>query len=68
MTLIFVQISDEAIFEQYCNCGLLSSVTTVKKNGPNYGRNFQSCPKPFSASDRCNFFQFCGPKVALELD
>ena len=47
------------IVDQYCNCGLKSSVRQVQKNGPNFGRTYQACPKP-RFEDRCQFFQFCG--------
>jgi len=50
-----VKISDEAIFEQYCNCGLLSSVTTVKKNGPNYGNLVPNHSLPVIGAISSNF-------------
>ncbi|CDW56295.1 DNA topoisomerase [Trichuris trichiura] len=37
-----------------CNCGLECSLLTVRKEGPNKGRNFYSCSK--APSERCRFF------------
>ena len=57
--MIFKQVMQVPIVDQYCNCGLKSAVRQVQKNGPNFGRTYQACPKP-RFEDRCQFFQFCG--------
>ncbi|KAJ3370037.1 hypothetical protein HDU91_006698 [Kappamyces sp. JEL0680] len=38
-----------------CQCGLVATVGTVYKEGPNKGRKFLGCPK---AGHRCKFFAF----------
>ena len=57
--MIFKQVMQVPIVDQYSNCGLKSAVRQVQKNGPNFGRTYQACPKP-RFEDRCQFFQFCG--------
>ncbi|XP_062594375.1 LOW QUALITY PROTEIN: uncharacterized protein LOC134255841 [Saccostrea cucullata] len=39
-----------------CHCGVSSKLVQVRKEGPNKGRYFYSCPNP--ASQRCKFFQW----------
>jgi len=39
-----------------CNCGTVAKLCTVKKDGPNKGRQFYGCMKPREAG--CQFFQW----------
>lgn len=41
-----------------CGYGRASVQRSVKKDGPNRGRKFWCCAKPYGSSDRCNFFEF----------
>ncbi|XP_045772031.1 DNA topoisomerase 3-alpha isoform X1 [Maniola jurtina] len=41
-----------------CNCGAPCKKLTVRKEGPNKGRQFYGCPKESNA--RCSFFQWAG--------
>lgn len=57
--LFDLKVTRSIVQDLYCDCGELSAVRTVKKNGPNFGRSYQTCPKvDFRAS--CSFFQFAG--------
>ena len=39
-----------------CNCGTPAASRTVRKEGPNQGRDFFCCPKP--QGEQCGFFKF----------
>merc|ERR1719339_24869 len=39
-----------------CNCGTPAASRTVRKDGPNQGRDFFCCPKP--QGEQCGFFKF----------
>ncbi|CAG9863370.1 unnamed protein product [Phyllotreta striolata] len=39
-----------------CECGTAAVLKTVTKTGPNTGKQFYSCPKPFGQG--CNFFKW----------
>ena len=42
--------------EKMCECGQLAVTNTVKKDGPNKGRLFWTCSKPFG--EKCNMFDW----------
>ncbi|XP_040569735.1 DNA topoisomerase 3-alpha isoform X2 [Lepeophtheirus salmonis] len=41
-----------------CNCGNLAIKKTVSKEGPNKGREFWVCSKPFGSNEKCQFFKW----------
>lgn len=41
-----------------CLCEQEARVVTVKKEGPNTGRQFYACPKP--KGEQCDFFEWLG--------
>jgi DNA topoisomerase III len=41
-----------------CSCGISAAVRTVKKEGPNVGKQFYSCSKNQSDTSRCDFFEW----------
>ncbi|KXS18631.1 prokaryotic type I DNA topoisomerase [Gonapodya prolifera JEL478] len=43
-----------------CQCGDTAVTRTVKKEGPNMGRQFYCCGKPQNDPARCDFFEFMG--------
>ena len=45
----------------YCNCGLVSLVKSVQKNGSNYGRLFYTCSR--EGTVRCPFFWWVEPDL-----
>ena len=49
------------MIDLFCDCGLVSDVITVSKNGPNYGREYYACSK--SGVERCSFFWFVDPAL-----
>lgn len=44
-----------------CNCNQLATTRIVKKDGPNKGRSFYTCPKNMNES--CKFFQWADENV-----
>jgi len=44
-----------------CNCGTPAASRTVRKDGPNKGRDFFCCPKP--QGEQCGFFKFADEVV-----
>ncbi|PAV79874.1 hypothetical protein WR25_22319 [Diploscapter pachys] len=42
--------------DQKCECGTAAVRLTVRKDGPNKGRQFYACPKGFQAPDKCSYF------------
>ena len=44
-----------------CNCGIPAASRTVRKDGPNKGRDFFCCSKP--QGDQCGFFKFADEVV-----
>lgn len=49
---------DENNLDIHCQCGLTSKILTVRKDSPNKGRKFYTCPKPQGKG--CNFFMWYG--------
>ena len=47
-----------------CQCGLTSKLLTVKKDSPNKGRKFYTCPKP--QGKRCDFFKWFDEDIIAE--
>lgn len=46
----------------YCDCGKVSDVKTVSKNGASFGRQYYCCSSKTKAEgDGCNFFLFVVP-------
>lgn len=49
-----------------CKCGIPASLKTVQSDGPNYGRPYLSCGRPYSKSStlhkKCPFFQWDNSK------
>ena len=45
-----------------CNCGMPAASRTVRKEGPNKGRDFFCCSKP--QGEQCGFFKFADEVVA----
>lgn len=43
----------------HCYCGLPAIERVARKEGPNQGRRFCSCPK--ASVSRCNFFRWLDP-------
>ncbi|KAJ3336283.1 DNA topoisomerase 3-alpha [Gonapodya sp. JEL0774] len=43
---------------KFCECGQSAALRTVRKEGPNMGRQFHCCLKEQSDPSRCNFFEF----------
>ena len=43
--------------EPPCECSIPSVIRTVRKEGPNCGRQFYTCSKPQTDSGRCEYFQ-----------
>lgn len=43
---------------QKCNCNINASVRTVRKDGPNCGKEFYACSKPQQDDTKCAFFQW----------
>jgi hypothetical protein len=43
----------------HCFCGLPAIERVARKEGPNQGRRFVSCPK--ASVSRCNFFRWLDP-------
>ena len=39
-----------------CECGLPSTIRSVRKEGANFGKEFHACSKNQSDATRCNFF------------
>ena len=44
----------------YCDCGKVSDVKTVSKNGANFGRQYYRCSSK-AEGEGCNFFLFVVP-------
>ena len=47
---------DENNLDIHCQCGLHSKILTVRKESPNKGRKFHTCPKPLNKG--CSFFKW----------
>ena len=52
-----------------CKCNLDAKLCTVKKAGPNEGKQFYACPKP--QAEQCSYFEWTSsvaprPDTALE--
>ncbi|KAH9985368.1 hypothetical protein BJV77DRAFT_1032773 [Russula vinacea] len=48
--------TDDAASKKYCQCDLTAVLKTVKKEGPNQGKLYWSCPNSQTAA--CNFFEW----------
>ncbi|KAI9507464.1 DNA topoisomerase [Russula earlei] len=53
--------ADDAAQTKYCRCDLTAVLKTVKKEGPNQGRSFWSCPNSQAAV--CDFFEWDAGEV-----
>jgi len=52
------------VIDIFCNCGLVSDVRTVLKNGSNYGREYYAYSKV--GVERCAAFWFVDPALHYE--
>lgn len=53
---ILRRTSRELFQTKYCQCDLTAVLKTVKKEGPNQGKQYWSCPNSQAAA--CNFFEW----------
>ncbi|VDO70829.1 unnamed protein product [Onchocerca flexuosa] len=48
--------------KRQCSCGQVAKRLIVKKEGPNHGRAFWTCPKGRDNPEKCKYFEWEGSR------